>query len=98
MGLSNKIKVEVAYARPDRQCIIEVEVTEDSTIQQVIEQSGMVNEFPEIDLGKAKVGIFSKQKQLTDTVREGDRVEIYRPLIIDPKEARRAKAKMMNKK
>ncbi|TAK76445.1 MAG: RnfH family protein [Gammaproteobacteria bacterium] len=92
------MKVEVAYAGRDRQEILAVEVKEGSTIETAIQQSGILALFPEIDLAKQKVGVFSKQKDLTDIVREGDRIEIYRPLIIDPKEARRAKAKALSKK
>lgn len=89
MAIEKKIDVEVAYAAISQQKIIPVCVSIGSTIEQVIQQSGILILFPEIDLAKQKVGVFSKQKQLTDVVHEGDRVEIYRPLTIDPKEARR---------
>ncbi len=89
MASNQKITVEVAYATPDLQRIIAIEVEEDCTIQDAIHRSGILEIFPEIDLDKQKVGIFSKQKQLTDRLEQNDRVEIYRPLIIDPKEARR---------
>ncbi len=85
--------VEVAYAKPDQQRIVTVEVEAGCTIEMAILRSGIVSLFPEIDLTKQKVGIFGKHRELTDVVGEGDRIEIYRPLIIDPKEARRAKAK-----
>lgn len=89
----NKIHVEVAYAAIDRQQIIALEIDSDATIATIIQQSGILNEFPEIDLSQQKVGVFSKQRDLDETVEAGDRIEIYRPLTIDPKEARRAKAK-----
>ena len=92
MDMNNRIRVEIAYATPDRQEIISLEVPPDSTIAQAIEYSGIQERFPEIDLTKQSVGIFSRKCKLTDTVQEGDRVEIYRPLTIDPKDARRAKA------
>lgn len=63
-----------------------------ATIESVIHASGMLARYPEIDLGKNEVGIFSRRKKITDEVNEGDRVEIYRPLQCDPKEARRARA------
>ncbi len=85
--------VEVAYARPNQQWIVQVQVEEGCTIHTAIVCSGILQQCPEIDLTKQKVGIFSKPHQLTDKVNEGDRIEIYRPLVIDPKEARRAKAK-----
>ena len=88
-----KNKIEVAYARPDKQIILTVEVEEQSTIETAIQRSGILTAFPEINLAKQSVGVFSKPRSLSDLVEEGDRIEIYRPLIIDPKEARRAKAK-----
>ena len=91
--MSKLITVEVAYAKPDDQRLIVIKVGETCTIESVIYQSGILTFFPEIDLTRQKVGIFGKVKQLTDYVMDGDRIEIYRPLIIDPKEARRAKAK-----
>lgn len=90
---SNKIKVEVAYAAPDRQCILVVELEQGSTIEAAIKGSTILSEFPEINLEKQKIGVFGKLRQLDEVVNDGDRVEIYRPLVIDPKEARRAKAK-----
>lgn len=87
------IKVEVAYASLDRQCILILEVKAGSTIETAILASGILTLFPEIDLTKQKLGVFSKPRQLLDIVNDGDRIEIYRPLIIDPKEARRAKAR-----
>ena len=94
----NKIHVEVAYAAEDRQEIISVEIDAGSTIERVIDCSGILEKFPEIDLMRQNVGVFSKQKKLTDLVEEGDRVEIYRPLLIDPKDARRKKAIVQKKK
>ncbi len=89
----NLISVEVAYAQPEEQKMISLQVSAGATIQSVIEHSEILTMFPDIDLTKQKVGIFSKLKELTDIVSDGDRIEIYRPLLIDPKEARRAKAK-----
>jgi len=93
MALNNMIRVEVAYARPNDQRIVTVEVEAGSTIEAVIRRSGILTLFPEIDLERQKVGIFSKAGELSDLVNDGDRIEIYRPLIIDPKEARRARAR-----
>jgi putative ubiquitin-RnfH superfamily antitoxin RatB of RatAB toxin-antitoxin module len=87
-----KIFVEVAYATPDLQKIVIVEIDSGSTIEKVIDCSGIGEIFPEIDLSKQKVGIFGEQKKLDDKVNEGDRIEIYRELICDPKEARRKRA------
>ena len=92
MAINNKIHVEVVYATPAVQRIWQVEIAAESTIEDVIEASGVLDVFPEIDLTKQKVGIFSQQKNLEDEVKEGDRVEIYRPLTMDPKEARKKRA------
>jgi putative ubiquitin-RnfH superfamily antitoxin RatB of RatAB toxin-antitoxin module len=91
--MSDLIRVEVAYASVSEQTIVVVMLKVGSTIEMAILQSGILDLFPEIDLACQKVGVFSKVRELSDVVNEGDRVEIYRPLVIDPKEARRAKAK-----
>ncbi|HSW93248.1 MAG TPA: RnfH family protein [Gammaproteobacteria bacterium] len=92
MSTFKEITVEVAYATREIQRILVIKVTEGSTIETAIERSGVLDIFPEIDLMKQSVGIFGRKKKLSDTVSEGDRVEIYRPLEIDPKEARRLRA------
>jgi len=84
--------VEVAYARPDKQVIATVSVPKNSTLEEAIRVSGILEQFPEIDLNKNKVGIFGKLSRQDCVLRPGDRVEIYRPLIADPKEARRERA------
>ncbi|KPJ91883.1 MAG: RnfH [Gammaproteobacteria bacterium SG8_15] len=89
---SNQILVEVSYARPDVQVIIPLFVDAGTTLEQAIQQSGVLNDFPEIDLNKNKVGIFSKIAKKDTVLREKDRVEIYRPLIADPKEVRKQRA------
>jgi hypothetical protein len=86
------MKVEVAYARPDVQVILALELAEGSTAEFAIRQSGILERFPEIDLDQNRIGIFSKPCKLEQILRAGDRVEIYRPLIADPKEARRNRA------
>jgi len=84
--------IEVAYAKPEKQVIIELDVDESCTVEEAVKLSRIKEQFPEIDLEKAKVGIFGKAVKLTDSLREKDRVEIYRALIADPKESRRARA------
>lgn len=83
------ITVEVAYAKPSRQKIISIKVLEQTTIQEAILRSGILDEFPEIDLTENKVGVFGKAAMLDTVLRDKDRIEIYRPLLADPKEARR---------
>jgi uncharacterized protein len=90
--MSNQIHVEVVYARPGRQKVARVGLREGASVREAIEQSGLLVEFPEIDLEKNKLGIWNKLAKLDAGLREGDRVEIYRPLIADPKEVRRQRA------
>lgn len=87
-----KMLVEVAYAKPDAQVIVPVYVDKGTTLEQAVEQSGILKDFPEIDLAKNKVGVFGKMKNKDVELREKDRVEIYRPLIADPKEVRKQRA------
>lgn len=91
------MKVEVAYALPHEQKIIALQVEDDCTARQAVVRSGMVELFPEIDPESAPMGIFGKAiKDPASTVlKEGDRVEIYRPLIADPKEVRARRAAKM---
>lgn len=95
MGERGTIRVEVAFARPDRQRIIEVTVPEGSTCLDAVRLSGIVEAFPEIDPERNAMGIFGKEVREPGlhALSEGDRVEIYRPLIIDPKRARLARAR-----
>jgi putative ubiquitin-RnfH superfamily antitoxin RatB of RatAB toxin-antitoxin module len=86
------IHVEVIYALPAQQPLLKVRLAEGATVEDAIRASGVLEDFPEIDLAKNKVGIFSKLVKLDEKVRDRDRVEIYRPLIADPKEVRRKRA------
>ncbi len=85
-------RVEIIYATIESQELLILEVSEQSTIQNCIEQSGLMLQYPEIDLSVFKVGVFSQVKPLSYEVTQGDRIEIYRPLIADPKVIRREKA------
>lgn len=86
------ITVEVAFALPDKQTILAVQVPEGTTALEAAQKSGITSIYEEIDLDNAKLGIFSKPVTPQQVLREGDRVEIYRPLIADPKEVRKARA------
>lgn len=90
--------VEVAYALPDEQVILEVEVPKEATVEEAIKRSGILEHYPQIDISKDKVGIFGKMCKLNASLHDKDRIEIYRPLIADPKESRRQKAEMAKKK
>ena len=90
--MAESIAVEVIYALPERQELLQLRLPTGSTLRQVVEASGLLQKFPEIDLTKNKVGIFGKLGKPDMVLRDRDRVEIYRPLLADPKEVRRQRA------
>ncbi|MGF6269769.1 putative ubiquitin-RnfH superfamily antitoxin RatB of RatAB toxin-antitoxin module [Lelliottia sp. 489] len=92
-----KITVEVAYALPEKQYLQRVKLDEGATVEEAIRASGLLELRSDIDLSKNKVGIYSRPVKLADVVSDGDRVEIYRPLIADPKELRRQRAEKAGK-
>ena len=92
MSEGDLIAVEVAYALPQLQRLVSVDVPPGSTLREAIDESGILEEFPEIDMENQRVGVFGKLAKPGDAVRPGDRIEIYRPLIADPKEVRRQRA------
>jgi hypothetical protein len=94
---NEKINVEVAYALPKQQKIIALSVEVGTTAYEAVIRSGIVNQFPQIDVETDPMGIFAKaiKDPKTTVLREGDRVEVYRPLIADPKEARAKRAAKM---
>ncbi len=92
MSLPTEITVEVAYALPDEQLIIPIKVQDGTSAEDAIKASGIIGKFPNIDLNINKIGIFGKLTKLDTKLRHLDRVEIYRPLIADPKEVRKQRA------
>jgi len=92
MASEPKITVEVCYIAPRIQFLRSLKLAPMSTVLQAIQSSGLLDEVPEIAMDSLKVGIYSKPKQLDAPVRDHDRVEIYRPLQVDPMVARRARA------
>ena len=82
----------MVYGTPTRQEIINCVVAIDTTIEQAILSSGIIEEFPEIDLAVNNVGIWNRAAKLTDKVKDLDRIEVYRPLLADPKEVRKRRA------
>jgi putative ubiquitin-RnfH superfamily antitoxin RatB of RatAB toxin-antitoxin module len=90
--MSDMINVEVVYALPHEQALVKVRLPAGATVAQAIESSGIGGKYPEIDLAKNKLGIFGKLTKADAVLRDRDRVEIYRPLIADPKEVRRKRA------
>ncbi|MDX1587498.1 MAG: RnfH family protein [Oleiphilaceae bacterium] len=93
--MSEKLNVEVAYARPDKQRILPLQVAPGTTMVEAVQQSGITRHFPEIDVASQPMGIFGQvvADPANHPLRDGDRVEIYRPLIIDPKQARLDRAR-----
>jgi len=92
-GGQTRLKIEVVYALRDEQLLIALEVEEGASVRAAIERSGILRRYPEIELIPGRVGIFGKAVDLASRLRDGDRVEIYRPLEADPKEARRRRVK-----
>lgn len=89
---SEGVRVEVVYARTDVQVVVPVELAPGATLEQAVRRSGILERFPEIDLQRQRVGVWGRLGSLSMRLRAGDRVEIYRPLIADPKENRRRRA------
>jgi len=87
-----KIAVEVAYATPEEQVIIPVQIAEAADVESAIVASGVLEQFSDIDLSRNKVGIFGKACKLDRVLQSGERVEIYRALIADPKAIRKERA------
>ncbi|HET7731413.1 MAG TPA: RnfH family protein [Usitatibacter sp.] len=88
------ISVTVALALPDRQEVVALRLAEGSTIADALERSGLARRFPEVDLAAAPVGVWSRRCERSALLRDGDRVEVYRPLQADPKEMRRRRARL----
>ncbi|MDN3614252.1 RnfH family protein [Vibrio gallaecicus] len=94
---SDMIHVEVVYALPLEQRVFTLVVNKNTNVSDIIAQSGVLELYAEIDLAKNKVGVFSRNVKLDATVRDKDRIEIYRPLLADPKEIRRKRAEQAKK-
>ena len=90
--MSDNINVEVVYALPHQQTLLKLAVQPGTTAQDAVMVSGILEKYPEIDLSKTRLGIFGKLTKPDAVLRELDRVEIYRPLLADPKEVRRRRA------
>jgi uncharacterized protein len=90
--MNDKIDIEVVYALPDKQTLLQQQVAAGTTVVDAIKTSGILEKHPEIDLAASKLGIFGKLTRSDTVLRDRDRIEIYRPLIADPKEVRRKRA------
>lgn len=90
--MAERIRVQVCYALPERVFLRTLEVDAGATIEQALRLSGLLDEFPGLDLAGHAAGIFAKKKPLDTVLKEHDRIEVYRPLLADPKETRRRRA------
>ena len=97
-GNSQRIEVEVVYALPDQQSLLCFEVNQKCTAIEAVRRSGILELYPEIDLENIDLGIFSTACSNEHILKAGDRVEIYRPLLADPKEIRKRRAEEMAEK
>jgi hypothetical protein len=91
------LSIEVCYALPNEQALIAVELPEGATLQQALDASGILQRYPRIDLSTQKVGVFGKLKPLDAVLADHDRVEIYRPLLVDPKLSRQRRVEKTRK-
>ena len=89
---NEKIKIEIVYALPHEQTLLKLEVPLNTTLVEAVKLSGLLEQYPDIELAKNKFGLFGKLSKADTVLREKDRIEIYRPLIADPKEVRRKRA------
>ena len=95
--MNEMIHVEVVYALPTEQIVFKLAVKAEQTVEEIIRQSGVLERYSEIDLAINKVGVFSRNVKLDATIRDKDRIEIYRPLLADQKEIRRKRAEQAKK-
>lgn len=95
--MSARLSIEVCYASPDGQTLIAVDLPEGATLQQALDASGILQRYPRIDLNTQKVGVFGKLKPLDAVLVDHDRVEIYRPLLVDPKVSRQRRVEKTRK-
>ncbi|MDP3876391.1 MAG: RnfH family protein [Methylobacter sp.] len=86
------VNIEIAYAKPEAQLIVALALPEETTLEAAVKASGLLERFPEIALSELNVGVFGVVCKPDQAINEGDRIEIYRPLRHDPKEARRQRA------
>jgi uncharacterized protein len=92
MATEDIVQVEVVYARIEEQVIVALDVPRGATVRDAILMSGLTRRFPELGATQGRVGIYGKSVLMDQELRAGDRVEIYRPLVADPKQARRRRA------
>lgn len=92
MANADTLHIQLCYALPEAAVLLELDIRQGSTLEEAINQSGLLSQYPDIDLSTNKVGVYGKLKPLDTKARDGDRIEIYRPLRADPMESRRRRA------
>ena len=92
MADADTLHVQLCYALPEQAVVLELDVNQGCTLEEVIQRSGLLAQYPDIDLNTNKIGVYGKLKPLDAKARAGDRIEIYRPLQADPMESRRRRA------
>ena len=97
MENSKLLRIQVCWASPEQQLLKQLELRAPVTVEQAVRASGILDELPDVTLRDNEVGVFSERRRLGDLLRDGDRVEIYRPLQADPKEVRRKRAEMIDR-
>jgi uncharacterized protein len=93
VSIPETVTVEVVCATAERQCLRRITLPAGSTVMQAVEQCGLLQDMPEVELDPSRLGIFSRRVAPDEVLQDGDRVEIYRPLTLDPKDARRRRAR-----
>lgn len=96
--VTDAIPIQVCYADPEHPVLLELQVPAESTVQQALLASGILQRIPQLDLARARVGIYGKLKSIDSIVQAHDRIEIYRPLLTDPKESRHRRADIKRRK
>ncbi|OED38399.1 hypothetical protein AB833_19660 [Chromatiales bacterium (ex Bugula neritina AB1)] len=91
--LPNALHIEVVYALSDRQAVVSLRMTDGARVRDAVAESGILQSYPELVLNETPVGIYGVRAEYSTPLRDGDRVELYRPLLIDPMQARRARAR-----
>lgn len=90
--MADLLNIDVVYAKPERQELVQIKLAPGSTLKQAVEASGLLQRYPELDADKLKLGVYGKISKPDAVLRDRDRVEVYRPLIADPKEVRKKRA------
>ncbi len=98
MASAERVRATVVYLSPQRQLALPVELTRGSSLQEAVAASGLLQQAPELAGQPLDLGVFNRLRQASEPVHDGDRIEVYRPLAVDPKEARRVRAEVRRRR